>query len=38
MTATPFNPLAPARELEAAGIERRPAEAISGPEIAGEWR
>ena len=29
MTATPFNPLATARELEAAGIKRRQAEAIA---------
>ena len=29
MTATTFNPLATARELEAAGIERRQAEAIA---------
>ena len=29
MTATPFNPLATARELEATGIERRQAEAIA---------
>ena len=29
MTATTFNPLATARELEAAGIERRHAEAIA---------
>ena len=29
MTATPFNPLATARSLEAAGIERRQAEAIA---------
>ena len=29
MTATAFNPLATARELEAAGIERRQAEAIA---------
>ena len=29
MTATTFNPLATARELEAAGVERRQAEAIA---------
>ena len=29
MTATTFNPLATARELEAAGIERKQAEAIA---------
>ena len=29
MTATTFNPLAAARDLEAAGIERRQAEAIA---------
>ena len=29
MTATPFNPLATARSLEAAGIEHRQAEAIA---------
>ena len=29
MTATTFNPLATARDLEAAGIERRQAEAIA---------
>ena len=29
MTATTFNPLAAARELEAAGVERRQAEAIA---------
>ena len=31
MTATPFHPLATARALEAAGIERRQAEAIAHP-------
>ena len=29
MTATTFNPLAAARDLEAAGVERRQAEAIA---------
>ena len=40
MTATTFNPLATAREFEAAGIERRQAEAIAEGmrEVAGAER